>query len=485
MSLAKRSIKSVGWKMLASPIQFVVQISRTVLLARLLPVDTFGVYAWASSLVGFSIVIANFGLGGAFIHRTEETRDENEAAAIHFTLQFIFTLIWAILLSIGAWIFAIGEIRIAILALIVFNYGILLSQTPKLILIRRVVHRRLVLIQTLDIIISSVVAILLAWKGVTLWALLSTNVVSMILNIVLLYVWRPIWRPRFAWSSKIGRYFIRFGSRNVLAQSLLKALDEVDDLWTGIFLGENAMGYYSKAYQFATYPRKILALPINNIAGGTYAELKGDRRRLSQAFFRTNALLVRTGFLFSGFLALIAPEFIRILLSDKWMPMLDAFRLMLIFSMFAPIKNTIASLFIAVGQPQQLVNIRIIQLFVLVVGLFSLGPLLGIMGVALAVNVMVLVGLVIMMWKLKKYVDFSIRKMLLIPLAALIAGLVLAHSLSYVPVIFSSDWHIIIAKTIIFVPVYGSILLLFERKTTLKMINIIIQKLFPDRWNRE
>ena len=80
MSLAKRSISSVGWKMIASPVLLIVQILRTIALARLLPVETFGVYALASSLIGFSIVIANFGMGGAFLYRANETKNEDETA---------------------------------------------------------------------------------------------------------------------------------------------------------------------------------------------------------------------------------------------------------------------------------------------------------------------------------------------------------------------------------------------------------------------
>jgi len=467
--------------MFASIIQLVVQAARAIILARLLPVETYGVYAWASSLVGLSIVIANFGMGGAFLHRTKETKNEEDTAAVHFTLKFIFTLVWAVLMLFGIWFFTEGEYRVALLALVAIQFGILLTQTPSLILTRRVVHRRLALIQTLDIVISAVTAILLAWYGITLWALLATNIVSLILNVSLLYLWRPVWRPHFAWNSKIVRYFLHFGSRNLLAQGLLKALNEVDDLWAGIYLGKEAMGFYSRAYTFATYPSKILAIPINSVAGGTYAELKDDRKRLSQAFFRTNALLIRTGFLLAGLFALVAPEFITILLTDKWLPMLSAFRLMLVFTMLDPIKATIANLFTSVGKPQQLVPVRIIQLFVLVLGLFILGPSFGIGGVALAVDLMLVVGIFILMWKIKEYVDFSPRKLFLVPLGALISGLIMAQGYSYMPVILPIDWNSLIAKTIIFVPLYGSILLIFERQETLKMFKIIMRGFIPGR----
>jgi O-antigen/teichoic acid export membrane protein len=415
MTLAKRSVTSVGWNVALSFVQVAVGFVRSVILARLLPVEAFGIYAFAGSIVTLSTILPNFGMGGAFLHRSEETEDENKTAAVHLTLKAIFTTIWMVVLLLGALIFTTGQTRLALSVLTITQGGVLLCQTPDLILVRRVAHRRLALLQSLNIVVSAVTAVLLAWSGIELWALLSTDVITLILTVFFLYIWRPVWRPRLTWSPPAMRYFLRYGRSNVVAQALLKALDRVDDLWTGAFLGNAAMGYYSRAYAFATYPRMILAQSINQVAGGTYAEVAKERKRLSQAFFRTNAFLVRSGFYLAGLLALIAPELIRLLLGVKWLPMLDAFRLMLVFTLFDPIKMTVSNLFLAVGRPQEVVRARVVQLAVMAVGLVTLGPRWGIAGVALAVDIMLLVGIAILLRQSRKFVDFSTKVLFLAP----------------------------------------------------------------------
>jgi O-antigen/teichoic acid export membrane protein len=399
MSLAHRSVTSVTWNVAASLIAVGVLFVRSVLLARLVPVYVFGIYALAGSIVGLTVIVPNFGMGGAFLHRAPETADEQQAACVHFTLKLMFTVVWASLLVLGAFLFTSGETRTALLLLTATTAGIELAQTPRLILTRRVVHRRLALMQILKVVLTTLVAVGLAWRGEALWALLAANVVSLALTIVALYVWRPVWRPRMVWSPAVMRYFLRFGSRNFPAVALMRALDRIDDLWTGLFLGKTPLGYYSRAYTFATYPRKVLAAPVNMVAGGTYAELKGDRKRLSRAFFRTNAFMVRSGFFLAGLLALIAPEFIGLLLGAKWLPMLDAFRLMLVYTMLDPMKITVGNLFIAVGKPGHVARARAVQLAVLVGGLFLLGLPLGITGVALAADGMLVVGMAILLWQ--------------------------------------------------------------------------------------
>lgn len=462
--LARRSTVAVAWNMASGMSGLVVLFARSIILARLLPVETFGVYAGASALVVLTSVFATFGMGGAFLHRAAETEDENRAASIHFTLKLMFTAAWAVVLIAFALLRTTGDQQTALIVITLATAGLEITQTPRLILVRRVVHRRLALLQFADALLSTALAVGLALMGVTLWALLATDLSLMFVSIVGLFIWRPVWRPWLSWNRDVVRYYLSFGSRNFAAGGLLLALDRVDDLWTLRYLGDTALGYYSRAYTFATYPRRILAGPVNQVAGGTYAELKSERKRLSQAFFRTNALLVRSGFFLAGLLALIAPELIAILLGEKWMPMLQAFRLMLVYTLLDPIKMTVGDLFVAVGRPELVLRVRLGQLVVMVVGLFALGTRFGIAGVALAVDAMVVVGIVVLLWQARQYVDYSARRLFLVPALALALGLALGAG---VPALLSmsSLWLSAALKTALFTLAYGGLLALLERET--------------------
>ena len=294
------------------------------------------------------------------------------------------------------------------------------------------------------------------------------------------YIIRPVWQPTFGWHPQIIRYFIKFGSKSLLASLLLQTLDRVDDLWTGFALGESALGFYSRAYTFATYPRRVIAAPLNAVASGTYAALKDNPQQLSKAFFRVNAFLIRTGFLFAGLLALIAPEFIRIVLGAKWLPMLTSFRLMLVYTMLDPIKITIANLFVAVGRPESVVRARVIQLGVLLAGLLILGGQLGIEGVALAVNIMLVVGIAILLWQSRSHVRFSFIRLFTAPLLALIISMVAGRAAILLPNILGSPWRTGGVKIIIFLPLYGLILFVLEGNQLTEMFKAF-QRMLLDR----
>lgn len=474
-----RSITSVRWTMLGNGVFILLGAIQTILLARLLPVDVFGVYALANSIIWLTGMIANMGMGGAFIHRADETADEDRAAAVMFSLKCIYTAVWALVLLGATWLFSTDALfRLAMTVLTLANMIRHLTQVPNTLLVRRIQHKRLALIQMSNSVLTFICAVGLALAGADLWALLISGVVTAVVYTVGLFLWKPVWKPYFAWDADIRRYYWSFGLRNMVARVLLYALDKLDDIWTGWLLGDMALGFYSQAYTFATYPRLVLAESIKTVIAGTYADLKGQRQKLADAFTLSNGLIVRFGFLLAGGLALVAPEFIRLLLGEKWLPMLDTFRLMLLFTMLDPIRESTANLFIAVGRPETIVQTRLIQLGVMVVGLLVLAPPFGIQGVALSVVAMLFVGIVHMLRLAAEEIDYSLRAIFLTPLLALTGSLAAGYLLT--PALpLSSVWAVFLAKGLIFTLVYGSIWVLLERDKLRLYSRVLLRRQLP------
>ena len=223
-------------------------------------------------------------------------------------------------------------------------------------------YARIAFANTLATVIGTIAALAAAYLYRDVRALIAIDLGVLAAHLLALYGWRPVWRPRLAWNADVVRYYLRFGRSNFPSVLLMNLLDRIDDLWAGFYLGDVAMGYYNRAYRFASFPRQALATPAESVARSTYAELKDDRERRSKAFFRVNALLVRVGFFVAGLMVLVAPEFIRVFLGPEWMPMLPTFRFLTFFVLLEPLKLTVASLFVAIGLPERVLRSRILQL---------------------------------------------------------------------------------------------------------------------------
>ena len=428
-------------------------------MARLLAPEEFGVYVFALSIVTIILLIPNSWLSGPFLHRSEHSEGEN-GASTHFTLNLSINFVWVVLVLIVSSIVLTSDQWPIFAVLLISGFVNELTNTHHLMLVKRVLFKRIALTELVITISAAICAIALAYLGFGIWSLVSINVITAIISLIAYIFIKPVWRGRFSWQADSIRYFYHFGKKTFVAGMLRVLLDRIDDLWAGYFLGPAALGYYSRAYQFATYPRKILAQPLNEVAAGTYAELKGDRQSLSTAFQQFNTVIVRLGFAVSGLLVTIAPEFILLLLGEKWMPMLETFRLMLIFSMFDPMMITVASVLVAVGEPKKVGQARFIQLVVLIIGLITLTPRMDIIGVALAVDIMLFVGIIVLFHFVSRYVDFSLRNLFLVPLI----GLLTAGGLAiWIPA--SDNLYLsLISKTVLFSLVYFAIIVMFEWK---------------------
>ena len=212
----------------------------------------------------------------------------------------------------------------------------------------------------------------------------------------------------------------------------------------------------------------IVAAPITSVIIGTYAELKNDRKGLSHAFFQASAFLTRTGFFLAGWIAILAPFLIELILGQRWLPMLTAFRLMLLFTMLDPIKGTLSSMLVALGMPERISRVRLTQLAVAAGWPFCLRAALADCGCGSGDGFDGSGGNVDGVAYVRPLVDISWLKLFSAPLAALAAGLLAALLLGRVWPADLSIWWQAAIKGLGFPMVYLGLLLLLEGKAILR-----------------
>lgn len=434
MSLGRRFVHAGLWVAGAHAIATVLLVVRSVLLARLLPVDVFGIYAFAAALTTLTAVIARFGMDDALVHRAPETRDAQAAASVHFTLAMLFAVVWGALMLTLALIFQEHPMQAALVVLTGVHVGLLLAATPTALLRRRLDHRLLATIGLAATFVSTVVGLTLAWRGYGIWALLLIDAVTSLLSLSALLIWGPVWRPRLRWDAATVRYFMSFGSRNVLARVLEDATERVDKLWTGAVLGSLALGFYSRASAYSRAPVGLMDRPLSSIAMGAYAELAHDRARLSGATMRISEILIHGSTLLATIVGVTAPAMIELLIGTKWLPMIDPFRVLLIAAVPAALSRTCIQLLVAVGAPGDRVRIAALHVVVLGFGLLALGSHYGVTGIALAVLGAAVAAMVLSLRYVSRFADLGLRTLLVPPIAAALtaitAGTLAGHRLS-------------------------------------------------------
>jgi PST family polysaccharide transporter len=463
--IARRTAGGSIYSISASAVTILLGFIRSTLLLRLLLPEHFGVTTLALLYLGLVSQIFGFGYDGAFIHRKDG--DEN-LRTTYFTLRVGSTILGALVTGLLIPVLMIiypDEPQLAPVLLAYAGLSILkgLNAPQETILIKRLAFREISVMDVASSIVMTIVAPLMAWQGFGLWSIVGERAAGTFTRFTLMYiVYRP-WRPRLGWQKNLVRWFFSFGSRMWMSTNFTFIIDHFDDWFVGTFLGSGPLGIYSRAYQYARYPRKVVANPILQVFFPAFSRLQDDRQRLSRAFFRAASLMLRLGGLFSLLLIFTAPQFIPLLFGDKWLPMVTVFQLMIIYTLLDPLSMGARNLLMATGYPGVVMRVSLAQILLFIPAVVGLGLWLNIEGVALAANLMVLLGTSLLFHQTKRITNYSQRALWLWPIMAMlfISGLMVAINPLWGEL---SPWLVMGLKTAIIVPLYGGILWLMERE---------------------
>jgi len=423
--VARRTLSSSAFQIGAQAITVVTGLTRSVILARLLMPQDFGLVALA---IIFSNLVWNTTTLGIDSRLLQRRGMDQLGLSTHLTLRIALSLLAFLILLAITPLLRLAYPDQTDLPSVVMAYAALnvlrgFNLTPFVLLKRRLAFRRVALIGVVSSLAMLVVAPLLARAGWGFWSLVvGESVTGTLVSTVGLWLFRRPMRFSLKLDRAMARDLIGFGKFVMVTHQLRFALDRFDDFWAGTALGQVSLGYYSKAYEFATYPRRIISRPLQEVFFTAYSRLQDDRLHLSKIFFRTNSYVVRLGFLLSPVLVLVAPEFVLYLLGEKWLPMVFTFQLMIVYSLFDPLLVTAGNLLTACGAPQKMTRVRVAQLVFFVPAVVVGAALWQINGIALAADGMLLVGLLGVFRMTGAFVDISLRKLFVAPTLGLAAG---------------------------------------------------------------
>ncbi len=452
------SLYSVG----ASAITVSLGFVRAVLLARLLLPDYFGVVALATFFVMLSARLRSLGFDRALIHKQATDGPVFETyAALKMGIVLITTTLFLAISPFIAHFYPDRPHLLPVMVLIALVMTLAaFNQIQETALQAQLRFREIALVNVIAATTMTVIAPLVAWWGGGVWSLVAEQASGILVRGFL--VWGPFraapFRPRV--HRDIARWFWEFGKANWVGANVGYLLDRFDDFWVGTTLGNTPLGYYNRAYEFARYPRRLLANSLLTVMAPVFARFQEDRQRLSAAYFRVMSLLVRVGVFVGGFMVILAPEFIWWGLGAKWWPMMRTLQFMVVYVMLDPLLLTSAHLLLAVGDPRALARVRVLQMAFFIPAVIVLAARWGIEGVAVAADAMLIVGWLLLDRSLRRYVDFSLTRMWGIPLIGLGLGMGLVDM--YQSTHPTLSWSHAFMKSAIFVTCVGSVMLVGE-----------------------
>lgn len=422
--LGRRMASGALWMVGLRLSQRIIGLVSTIILARLLVPEDFGLVALVTTFAAILEVAGDLGVDTVLIYDRRASRAEYDTA---FTLQILRGMLIALLLIAAApqvaaffddsrlepllWLVAAGSLVQGF-----WNIGIVDFRRDLEIAREFVFH-------FWGKLGSFVVAVTLAVLWRSYWALIVAILARRIILLILSYVMSP-YRPRLSLAAA-GR-LLHFSKWLLVQNALYFLRDRIDALMVGKLMGPAALGLYELALELASLPTSEIAGPVNRAVFPGYAQLAGDRERLRRGYCDSVGVVLLVALPASLGIGLLADPLVLLFLGEHWRPAVPLVQALVVFGVLRSLYTTAAAVYLALGRVRVEPALMLLFIAVLVPLLYLLTARMGVLGAAVALTAATAVGLAANLVMLRRLIGLRVGELLRPLLRAALASAVMA-----------------------------------------------------------
>ena len=321
LSLSARTVEAFAWRLLSESSKLLLQLAVQITLARLLPVQAFGLLAVASLVVNLGSRISEFGTGPALIQRVDLT-------TMHIRTAFWLSIVCGTFVSGAIWLTAPfaaelfnaaavgGVLRLIGLVFVIGGIG----TTSEALLLRRMDYRSLLSVELVSYGVGyAVIGITLAVANYGVWALAWATIAQALLKSTMLLIKAP--HPmRFCLARREAGQLLNFGVGVTLGRLASFAAQNADYFVVARWLGTTALGLYARAYQLMCLPIYQFSSILNSVLFSAYASVQTDSERLRRGYLGSVSLSAIVVFPTLTLMGVVAPELMSGVFGSQWQP---------------------------------------------------------------------------------------------------------------------------------------------------------------------
>ena len=317
-SLKDKTLKGVAWSGIDNVVQFGVSFVVSIILARLLSPDDYGLLGLIAVFTAVCTAIINGGFTTALIRKKNATDDD-------YNTSFIVNLGLSLLLYVAIFLCApfiadfferqelVNLTRVSSLGMIIGALA-LVQQTR---LTKRIDFETQTKITFIASISSGIIGIAMAFMGFGVWSLVAQGLSSQVLRTVLLWFYNK-WVPKLRFSSTSFNELFGFGWKMMASSVLDTVWKELYQVIVGKFYSPETLGQYTRSKGFSQLFSSNLTSVIQRVTYPVLSNIQDDQTRLVPAFRR----IIRTTMFITAvsmfFLGAISEPLLYCLIGPKW-----------------------------------------------------------------------------------------------------------------------------------------------------------------------
>lgn len=306
-SLERFSVKGLG---------FVISI----LLARLLSPEVFGQIALITVVINLSLAIIEGGLGTALVQNKDV--DEGDYSTVFYICMAMSVLITAVVFAGAPLVAGYYKSPALLLPLRVYIFSVFFSSYASILtarMQREMRFKQILYCSLTATCVSGLLALALAFAGAGIWTLVVYYFSHTVVNCFVMFT-AVRWRPRLHFSVDRARVLYGFGWKMLVSSLLCSLYYDLRSLIIGKRFSTEALGYYDRGNQIPFVISSAIDSSVQSVMFPVIAKAQENQSEAAALLRRSltlSALLVLPAMM--G-LAAISDTFIRLLLTEKWLP---------------------------------------------------------------------------------------------------------------------------------------------------------------------
>lgn len=321
--LNNKVLSSTKWTAITEVMAKLIGPISTMVLARVLTPEAFGVVATITMVISFTEIFTNAGFGKYMIQhefkdKTELEQCSNVAFWSNLSMGLFFWFIIIIFCEpiatlVGSKGYGLG-IAVAGVNIPIIAFSTIQSSLYS----RKFDFKTLFFRRLIGVLIPLVVTIPLAFVFRNYWALLIGTIATNVCNAIFL-TWQSDWRPRFYYNWNQFKMMISFSVWSIVESISIWATNYIDIFIIGTYLTTYYVGIYKTAMATVGQITGLITAALVPVLFSALSRLQNDDKEFETMLLKfqkmTSMVIVPLGFGIFTFSDLVT----KILLGDQWM----------------------------------------------------------------------------------------------------------------------------------------------------------------------
>ena len=404
--LKQKTVSGFVYKFLeragAKGISFIISL----ILARLLMPEDYGIIALVTVLIQICDVFVTYGFGNSLIVN-------KKSDSLDFSTCFYFGLGLSFVVYIGIYYFApiiadFYEMEILIKVLRVMGLRVpiaAINSVQHAYVSKHMDFKKFFIATSIGTIISGIIAVIMAYCGFGIWALVSQYLTNVLIDTICLFFIID-WRPTLEFSFRRLKKIYAYGWKILVVGLIDTIFIELRSLIIGKKYTKIDLAYYNRGNQFPSLAMSLIEPTVNGVlfpalslSNDNQIEMKNIARRV---------IKVSTYIIFPIMIGLIviAKPLVIFLLTEKWLPAVIYLQVACLAQMFRPLQFINNSIIKASGQGGLLLKLNIIKKTIgIALLIFSMNY--GVIGIAISLVIINIISTFINIMPNRKLLNYG------------------------------------------------------------------------------